>query len=36
MQQGKQRAERAAGQHQDRVETGANGGSRSSGAADRN
>ena len=35
MQQGKQRAERAAGQHQDRVETGANGGSRSSGTADR-
>jgi hypothetical protein len=36
MQQGKQRAERTAEQHQDRVETGANGGSRSSGAADRN
>ena len=35
MQQGKQRAERAAGQHQDRVETGANGGSRSIGTADR-
>jgi small-conductance mechanosensitive channel len=35
MEQGKQRAERAAGRHQDRVETGANGGSRSIGTADR-
>jgi hypothetical protein len=35
MQQGKQRAERTADQHQDRVETGANGGSRSIGTADR-
>jgi hypothetical protein len=36
MQQGKQRAERAAGQHQDRVATGANGGGAgSSGTADR-
>jgi hypothetical protein len=35
MQQGKHRAERAAGRHQDRVETGANGGSRASGTADR-
>jgi hypothetical protein len=35
MQQGKERAERAADRQQDRVETGTNGGSRSSGAGDR-
>src|SRR3954469_12911119 len=35
MEQGKHRAERAAGRHQDRVETGANGGSRSSGGPPR-
>ena len=35
MEQGKQRAERAAAQHQQRVETGTNGGSHSRGTADR-